>query len=335
MAESGLVEFLQQIPAVIVIVFCGSALALLGVLAAIITNRSRRYRALQARVERAESARPVYGGADLPDVESLVTASPPRAARKGTYNIILTDGGETEVVEVLAVLRDVADGSLIVQVGEKAYRSPFAGADAEFRRRVQTTLENLLSAPQPPPAVASAPAAEPVVSAAPAQAEPAPSSEPPPQTESAAANPAEDDVDDLPLPDFEDAVIAPPAEATPPPSVTAPPLAMPPGVPLPGDLPRFKLPDNPEVPKRGRRPKLPTEPIPEINIADAIETFLQHKLMTTGAFSGRSIHIRSALGGGVAIEVDGKYYDTVGDVADAQVRAYLQQTIEEWQSRQG
>ena len=103
--------------------------------------------------------------------------------------------------------------------------------------------------------------------------------------------------------------------------------------PAPGDLPKFKMPDGPPVkPKRGQRPV--AEPIPEINIAASIEAFLQHKLSMTPQYATRSIHVRPASHGGVAIEVDGKFYESVGEVEDAAVRAFLSATIEEWQARQ-
>ncbi len=102
--------------------------------------------------------------------------------------------------------------------------------------------------------------------------------------------------------------------------------------PIPGDLPKFTIPDNPVKPKRGQRPV--AEPIPEINIAASIESFLQHKLGRSPEFGGRSIHVRSALHGGVTIEVDGTFYETVGEVADDEVRDYLTATIAEWQARQ-
>ena len=104
-------------------------------------------------------------------------------------------------------------------------------------------------------------------------------------------------------------------------------------MPAPGDLPKFKMPDGPPVkPKRGQRPV--HEPVPEINIAASIEAFLQHKLALTPQYAGRSIHVRPAMHGALTIEVDGKFYDSVGEVADAAVRQYLSTTIEEWQSRQ-
>jgi hypothetical protein len=101
---------------------------------------------------------------------------------------------------------------------------------------------------------------------------------------------------------------------------------------LPGDLPSFKLDDNP-MPKlkRGQRNDLP--PVPEINIAGAIEAYLQHKISLTPDYAGRSIHIYPASGGGVSIEVDGKYFEAVSDVSDPVVREFLSDTISEWQDR--
>ena len=92
------------------------------------------------------------------------------------------------------------------------------------------------------------------------------------------------------------------------------------------------MPDTPVKPKRGQRPV--AEPIPEINIAEAIESFLQHKLAQSPEYGERSIHVRPALHGGVTIEVDGAFYEAVGEVADEEVREYLTATIAEWQARQ-
>ena len=74
--------------------------------------------------------------------------------------------------------------------------------------------------------------------------------------------------------------------------------------------------------------------IPEINIANAIEEFLQYKLLTSSQFPRRNIHVRAAPYGGLRIDVDDKSYEAVGDVEDSEVRAFLQTTIEEWQDRQ-
>jgi hypothetical protein len=98
---------------------------------------------------------------------------------------------------------------------------------------------------------------------------------------------------------------------------------------MPGDLPSFKLDDHRPPPKGGK-----SQPIPELNIAGAIEAYLQHKLKFMDEFANRVIHVHSAPGGGVRIQVDNSFYDAVGDVADEKVRAFLSATIQEWQNRQ-
>lgn len=299
MDSGGLGDFLQQIPTGLVIMFCGSGLLLLITLGYIFNMRSRRAR---AAVPPAVDAARVYddGGGDLPDLDALasteaVPSAPPRPA--GTFSVALAEGERVDVVEVLSVVRDVGDGSLIIRIGDKAYRNPPAVADAEFKRRFHSTLRDLNTAQRP---VEAQPAAE-VVEADEAESE-LPYSEPP--AASAAPKTASSEI----------------------PRFSA-------SEPAPGDLPKFKLPEGPPVkPKRGQRPV--AEPIPEINIAGAIEAFLQHKLMQMPEYISRGIHVRSAPHGGVQIEVDGVFYESVGEVEDVAVRQLLTATIEEWQSRQ-
>lgn len=124
---------------------------------------------------------------------------------------------------------------------------------------------------------------------------------------------------------------SPPAAAAPPKPAAPPPAAAKPNT-TPGDLPKFRLEDLP--PPTTRRGRLPKVDIPVIDVGKAIEAFLQHQRITQGDFPGRAIHVRSGVNGAIVIEVDGQFYDSVGDVADAEVRAYLQATIADWQSRQ-
>lgn len=104
---------------------------------------------------------------------------------------------------------------------------------------------------------------------------------------------------------------------------------------MPGDLPKYsELKD--EIKSRGafRPPKTEMPHVPELNIPGAIEAYLQYKKGFDPEYSKRNIHVHPAPGGGVRIEVDGMFYDSVGDVADPDVRTFLQNTIQEWQSRQ-
>jgi hypothetical protein len=105
---------------------------------------------------------------------------------------------------------------------------------------------------------------------------------------------------------------------------------------LPGDLPDMRLSDKPDNYKRDRFGRVMVQRVdkaPEINIASAIETYLQFRIEQLPQYQQRGIHIRPALNGGVRIEADGKSYDFVDEVADADVRQFLQQTIAEWQER--
>jgi hypothetical protein len=120
-----------------------------------------------------------------------------------------------------------------------------------------------------------------------------------------------------------------------PPAAT---LAAPPrpAAPAPGsfDLPKYSLDAVPTPMTRKELKKAIEKPIPELNIAGAIEAYLQHKLATSGQYAGRGLHVRSSDGGGIHIELDGRAYEAVDDVQDADVRTFLKQTIQEWQDRQ-
>jgi hypothetical protein len=222
-------------------------------------------------------------------------SAPPRPARKGTFSIPTQDGAAAEAVEVMTILRDVVDGRLIVQMGDKAYQN--VNTSAEFRERFNKVMRELGQIASQAGSAAPEAKSVPEDTAPPAEVESPIASQPPPK----------------------------PRPASPPPPIPAS------GV-VPGDLPSFKLADNPIVkPKRGQ--KLDLKPVPEINIAGAIEAYLQYKLHNTPEYAGRSIHIYPAPDGGVSIEVDGRYYDAVSDVEDEAVREFISQAIQEWQER--
>jgi hypothetical protein len=303
--DSGFTAFFQQLPSIFIIIFCGSGALLLAVIAYLVAWR--RQKAQEERMPKAptaESAPSAYVDTDFPDLDDLLKPAPVTRSASGTFRVRLAEGGETEVAEVFTVLRDLSDGGLIVQIADKAYRHPAAGADTEFRRRFETALRDL----DPSAATSTAPAD----SAAPPASESVPSA-PPPAVETPRR----------------------PMQTAPPPS-PAPDLGLPdlPDIPLPGDLPKFRMPEKVEPPKRGRI-KSDRTPVPEINIAASIEAFLQHKLSMTGDLAGRSIHVsQSPQHGGVLIEVDGTFFEAVADITDDVVRNYIAATIQEWQDRQ-
>lgn len=359
--DSGIEGLFRQLPPLIPVSFCVSAILLVVVAAYMVRSRAQRSREALAAAGAGSVMSADLSSADLPDLDSLATGEVMRAsaARGGTHQVMLVGGEMVEVVEVFAVLRDVGEGGLIIRVGEKAYRNPPKSADADFMRRYQGALRDLASPPesnltperesnarfQPPrpPAPAPAPTPAPVI-----EPEPSPESaaalideeapltvadEPAPVIDETPADLGDDDDYDMPSEEALAANPLPPLKPMPAPlktSTSETPVVTPGSAP--GDLPRFKMPDTPIKPKRGQRPT--AEPIPEINIAASIEAFLQHKLIQTPQYAGRSIHVRPASHGGVHIEVDGIFYDSVSEVSDAGVRQYLTATIEEWQARQ-
>lgn len=135
-------------------------------------------------------------------------------------------------------------------------------------------------------------------------------------------------------PTTNEAVIPPPPAPEPVAPVvvnTVPPPPITPDGKMPGDLPKFKVDDAVRATPKG---KYEAVPMPELNIVEAIEAYLQHKLKFTPEYATRVIHVLNAPGGGVRVQVDNNFYEGVGDVADPQVRTFLQQTIAEWQARQ-
>ncbi|MEO8611946.1 MAG: hypothetical protein ABI690_28870 [Chloroflexota bacterium] len=259
-------------------------------------------------------------GHDMPDLDDLVSttgfmqpapvaAPPARAVRKGTFLVAVNDGDATEAVEIMTIMRDVMDGHLIVQMGDKAYQS--VNNDTEFKERFNKVMRELAQ-------VIGKPVSQP----------PALGAAPQPNTTEV----EEEDEPQAPTPSLAD-LMQPeePAPAPPKPRPTAPPPPPPAGR-MPGDLPSFKLDDNPyERPKRGQKADI--KPVPELNIAGAIEAYLQYKLSHTPDYQGRSIHIYPSPDGGVSIEVDGHFFDAVGDIPDTDTREFIAGAIQEWQER--
>ncbi len=185
-----------------------------------------------------------------------------------------------ETLEVLRVLRDVSDGSLVVEIGGRRYRSLREIDDPQVGRRFMADAQALARFAQLDKYAV-------------------------PETWSAPAQPA------APAP--------------------SPPLAVEP--------PRPPQPEEPPLPRRSGllQPDMQEEIQPEgplLSMPEQIEAMLQERLERDPALAYRSIHIRSAPDGGVRVEVDGRYYEGVGDVQDDEVRRFIQETIREWEARQ-
>jgi hypothetical protein len=177
-----------------------------------------------------------------------------------------------EMVEVLRVLRDLADGSLVVEIGGRKYRSLTEIADPQVKRRFLGNAQALALFAQ----VAESPSM------------PWPASTP-----------------DVTLqPDL-------------PPTELAEPL-----------LSTSQLVANVEPVISQVQPGGPK------TMADEIEELIQMRLKSIPTLMHRSIHILQAAGGGIRVEVDGRYFDSVAGITDPDVMAFLQSIIRQWEARQ-
>lgn len=253
-----------------------------------------------------------------------------RQMNPGTAYVQLNTGQIAPAQEIISILRDDDDGRLVIQVGNTAYRTLADDADIkQLFTQIMKELAGTITQPDNNPpvrqryVVGELPTDEPVFQQAPDLTPPIQSSMP--------------SIRDL-LVDDDTLESEPPA---PQPSRTKPKTKTPPlpkhGGPMPGDLPSFKLDDNPlKTEKKGRfgGQKIEAEPLPELDLAAAIETYLQYKLQHTPDYIGRKIHIHGTPSGSIRIQVDENYYDFVDEVTDVEVRQFLQDTIAEWQERQ-
>lgn len=250
----------------------------------------------------AEADQPAVDEASDPTIGQFIgrlaqrvqSAIPTREAAPTPSSALRTAGG---AIEVMRVLRDLADGSLIVEIDGVRYRSLREIGDPEVGRRFLGNVQALalfarLSKAEATPLEetgAPSPASQP-----PVPFEPAASDQPyqaaPPQT------------DYSPVPPFQTS------------SQTA----------------------SPKQERRGglfRQQAKDEEPTPERNMTEEIEALLQYRLERTPEMVHRSIHIRQGATG-VHVEVDGNIYEGVGEVPDSEVRTFIQAVIREWEARQ-
>ncbi|MBN1679473.1 MAG: hypothetical protein JW966_04225 [Anaerolineae bacterium] len=177
-------------------------------------------------------------------------------------------------VELLRVWRDVADGSLILEIGGQRFSSldDLRGVDLERRfLNVVHELDGVAGAGKAPRAPRRQPSPPPV-------------------------EPADDDPE---------------------------PASMRPGAML-RQMTRAAM---------GQTPK-PVEEIAPLSIGDQIEDLLQARLADMPQFAGRKIHVKPAIDGGVRIEVDGAFFEGIGEVDDDDVRDLLGDVVREWEEGQ-
>jgi hypothetical protein len=255
---------------------------------------------------------------DLASLLSGIGEEKVHTIANGQVSVRLESGNTAQARELLSVLRDENDGRLMILAGETAYRTLLN--DPEVKKQFTAIMKELSAVILKPDDAAPA-AHSPVVQSAISTATPQ-KTETPSVTEAPAPQ--------QPTP-------KPAASVSNENTATSTRTMKEVAEPLPGDLPSFKMPDNPDNYKVGRFGSVSVKRIdkaPELNIADAIEAYLQYKIEQNPQYQRRGIHIKPALGGGVKIEADGKSYEFVDEVADADVRSFIQTAINEWQDRQ-
>jgi hypothetical protein len=253
---------------------------------------------------------------DLASLLSGIGEEKVHTIANGQVNVRLESGNTVQARELLSVLRDENDGRLMILAGETAYRTLLN--DPEVKKLFTLIMKELSAVILKPDD--AAPATQTPVG------QPAPAATQKTETPSVTAAPAQQQTTPTPAASVSN-------EDTATSTRTMKEVAE----PLPGDLPSFKMPDNPDNYKVGRFGSVSVKRIdkaPELNIADAIEAYLQYKIDQNPQYQRRGIHIKPALGGGVKIEADGKSYEFVDEVADADVRSFIQTAINEWQERQ-
>jgi hypothetical protein len=203
-------------------------------------------------------------------------------------------------IELLRVWRDLSDGSLIIEIGGQRFTSVSELQGANLDRRFVNVVRDLTAMLR---TAAEQPSAPPKTSpkAAAAAPQPAPTARPPEvagKPESPAKKPA-----------------PPPADGE-----------------LPSMAPGTMFKQMGRV-AMGHKPE-PLEEAPVLSIPDQIEQVLQKHLADLPEYADRSIHVRPSPFGGVRIEVDGQFYEGVGDVPEDQVRALIQDAVREWEKHQ-
>lgn len=344
--------FLSQLPPGLLAYPCLLFFAFLaaGIYFGIVRPRRRK-------AQKGSDTPPPSVNAVPPPVDALFSSTPEGATKpKGvtdrlklgqvqpSFDVKLDSGEMVTAKTVVTILRDPVDDRLLIHLDGVAYRSinDYPASKRKFTALMKELAANIAES-APPRAGSRSRKAKPA--AAPSSPEDDEPVTPPPAKSTAPAVTSSEGYD---LPPLDDLVHGPkPAAASPqspPPSLeptvkaALEPEKPPVDADAPGALPDYKaLGASDKVVKTGgilRRNKLELTPLPELNIAAAIEAYLQHRLGATRRFLGRRIHVHSAPSGGVRIEVDGTFFESVNDIEDAEVRDFIAASIQEWQDRQ-
>jgi hypothetical protein len=223
--------------------------------------------------------------------------------------------------EVLRVLRDRLTGRLIVEIAGRRYTQVGDIQDPNIQRGFLTTLQDLGSfaatapAPAAPVAPPDAPAhSTPLASTHPGAAEGQPQSASPAPAATPATEPAP-----RPRPPTPQPISNAPISNAPQPRADAP-LQLP-------SMNVFK-----QMQVLRERAKQPPPPPPK-SITEQIDEILQEKIAGT-PHRTRGLHVGAGPQGHAVFELDGKNYEAVDDLPDAEARLIVRAAIAEWEKRQ-
>jgi len=70
---------------------------------------------------------------------------------------------------------------------------------------------------------------------------------------------------------------------------------------------------------------------PPRSFVDEIEEILQRFVRTYPSFIGKEVHVGTAPGGGIRIQVENEFYDGPNDIPDPEIRGIIKAAIKEWE----
>lgn len=224
-----------------------------------------------------------------------------------TMQVQLSTGHIADVREVMSIQRDEEDGRIVVQMVDRAYRTLVDAPEVKARfGKVMKVLASTIPQPDdnPPPDDALPSVAAPAVTDLGSLLRQDPAPMLPAQQDPGSAD--------------DDGAGAEEPER------------------LPGDLPSMTI--NEIEYERGRFGGVIVkdehiQKAPEISVPEAIEQYLQYKIGLTPRFQNRGIHIRLTSQGMLSIDVEGRSFEFVEEIDDADVRQFVQTAIHEWQAR--
>ena len=210
-----------------------------------------------------------------------------------------------DTVEVLRVWRDISDGTLILEVNGRRFSSMPDLRSAELERRFMNVVKELVALIKAGQGAApkAQPSSQPQPQSSPRQPKPRPvaASTSVEADEAAAQTPRKLSTEEMPS------------------------MA-------PSDM--FRQMGQLALGRKQESPEEEPVVVESLSIPEQIDALLQQRLQTLPEFVGREIEVQPSLGGLVIIKVDGKFYEGVGEVADDDVRALLQDVVREWEESQ-